>query len=139
MEPISASAVLSTVGSVITTGSQVCTYVLSVKNAPKSARALETEVAALDLALKKIRRFLEKRDAKTSYDSTSVLFRSVNGCKDELESLFQQLGQFCSPHRLSRVFHRVTWPLQEADTIKATETLHRYAQIFQLSLSTDSL
>jgi len=141
MEPVSASSVISTVGSVITTGYQVYTYVSGVKNASKSARKLEVEAAALDQALRQIRGFLEKREAekKTSYDRTSVLFRTLNGCNEELQSLLDQLSHFRSPHRLSRIFHRVTWPLNEDDTIKAAEALHRYAQIFQLSLATNSL
>lgn len=141
MEPISASTVLSTIGSVITTGYQIYTYLSAVKNASKAAKALETEIATLDVALEKIRRFLEKHNVEgkeTAYDSTSVLFRSVNGCKEELKALSEQLGHFRSPHRLSRVFHQLTWPLGEQDTVKAAEALHRYAQIFQLSLSTDS-
>jgi len=134
------SSLLSTLGSVVATGYQVYTYISGVKNAPKSARALETEVAALDLALKRVGHFLEKQETedRTSYDSTSVLFRSVNGCKEELGALLNQLNHFCSPHRLSRIFHRLTWCLSEDDAVKAAEALHRYAQIFQLSLSTDS-
>ncbi|KAK4448704.1 hypothetical protein QBC34DRAFT_495090 [Podospora aff. communis PSN243] len=141
MEPLStASTVLSTIGSVLTTGYQIYDYIQAVKNAPTSARALETEVAALNVALDKIRQLLSKLDkeGKSTYANTSLLFRVVNGCQAEMDEIFTQLNHFRSPHRLSRIFHRLTWPLNEQDTTKAAEALHRYAQVFQLSLSTDA-
>lgn len=140
MDPISVGAAITTVAGLLAAGTKICKYVSDVKDAPKAAKSLEAEVGALNLSLANVRRFLDKNEeeGRGAYDNTSVLFRALSGCKGELESILEQLGHFRSQHRLSRVFHRLAWPLAEKDTIKAAEALHRYAQIFQLALSTDS-
>lgn len=140
MEPVSASAVLSTISSIITNGYQVYTYVAAVKHASNSARQLEVQVAALEQVFHQIEARIKSEEAKgrSTYDNASVLIRSVHDCNEEVSDFLERLESFRHPSRICRLFRRATWPLKEDETIKTAESLYRYALIFQIAMSTDT-
>jgi hypothetical protein len=52
-----------------------------------------------------------------------------------LRSLTEKLREHYDSHRFLRELRRLKWPLDEQEHLQAVEAVHRYAQIFQFSLT----
>lgn len=136
-----ASAITGIIGFSIDVGLKLSHYISGVKHAPESAFALEKEVRSLSHVLEQMKGLLEKEGPRqaTVFEASSVLFVTLRGCRDELESLLQQLEGMHRDTFCCGFLYWLKWPLDEDDTTKEVNRLHQYVHTFQMSLSVSEL
>ena len=133
----------SAIGGLISLGLEVLTilhdYIGTVKNAPRVAHQLCEELESLDRTLNLFKKKASTQLGQARFPETSVLFASTNSCHDRLERLRKDLQPLSESKGVKRWFHRLKWPLDEADAIQDIEALHRLSQVYLFSLSTEGL
>ncbi|KAL9095584.1 MAG: hypothetical protein Q9165_002016 [Trypethelium subeluteriae] len=112
-------------------------YSCGVADAPRNASDLLKELASLRHVLQRLGEFL-KHDQATSaaFDQSSALFETSAVCRDRLLELLERF-QKVKAKKLSRIIQRLVWPLDEKETTRVLEALHRWTQTFSLSLTID--
>jgi hypothetical protein len=112
-------------------------YVSGVKDAPKTVLRLQRELDLLKAVLRNLEALL--KSPSQALQETSALFKAANKCNYELKELQNTLEGFSKRKSMRRVFHLLKWPLDEEDTLKIVESLHRYLTIFEFSLTIDGI
>ena len=138
MDPLSAaSGVAGLLSVVVKVGMTVGVYAKSVKGASKAAEKMEREIQALSSVLKQLGEFLQSKDADhLAFEPISVLVVATNSCKKELSDLDKKLEKISTGDRASRMLHKLSWPFSEKETQEAVDGLHRWTQLYSLSLQT---
>lgn len=138
MDPISAaSGVAGLLSITIQVGMTIGAYVNSVKGASKGAQKLEREVQAFSSVLKQLHEFLQSKDGDhVIFEPTSVLLVATNSCDKELGDLQKKLEKFSTSDKASRFLQKLSWPFTEKENQEAIDALHRWAQLYSLSLQT---
>lgn len=136
MDPLSvASGVAGLISLAIDVGQIASDYCIAVKNAPKDIQELREEFISLSHILEQLKAFLESESCKgKSFDKTSVLCCAVGSCKDKVATISEKLKR-SDGGRLSKMVDRLHWPFQQNDVLQMVETLRRYIQTFQFSLT----
>jgi hypothetical protein len=111
-------------------------YYSNVESAPKDIENLKREVEALSKVLEQLETFLNRGGVKgNSFDQTaSVLASTIKDCKNTLDNLKKGLTM---PIRegIPKVLGRLIWPFRKDQVQKMVDSLTRYNQIFQFSLT----
>jgi hypothetical protein len=138
MEPLSAaSGVAGLLSLTIQVGMTIGAYANSVKGAPKDAQKLEREIQAFSAVLKQLCEFLQSKDAgHVVFEPTSVLLVATNSCDKELRDLQKKLEKFSTGDKVSRVLQRLSWPFTEKENRETIDVIHRWTQLYSLSLQT---
>ena len=138
MDPLSAaSGIAGLLSLTIQVGMTVGAYANSVKSASKSAQKLEREIQAFSFVLKQLCDFLQSKDAdRLVFEPTSVLLIATNSCRKELSDLENKLGKLSSGDKASRIIQRLSWPFSEKENQETVDTVHRWTQLYSLSLQT---
>ena len=138
MDGISAASSIAGLLSVaLRVGMTVGAYVKSVKGASKGAQRMEREIQALSSVLKQLGEFLQSKDADhLAFEPISVLLVATNSCKQEFSDLEKKLEKFSSGDKASRILQRLSWPFSEKENQETVDALHRWTQLYSLSLQT---
>jgi len=116
------------------------TYTSGVKNAPKDARSVLTEISSLGHVLGQLIKFLqaEETNSKCSgrFRETSALCSVIAICKNHIETLYRKLKFQGIPER--DLFHRLKWPLEKDECAELVGVLHRCSQTFIFSLTIEN-
>lgn len=112
-------------------------YITDVQNASETVTQLQGELGSLKVVLGRLESLLKTHGSQL--DPSSTLFQATTGCYLELNSLQRTLDGVLNGNFVRRIFHRLKWPLDEADTTKVFEAMHRYLSLLQISLTTDGL
>ena len=139
MEAVAAaSAIAGLVSLALEVTAIIHQYTSSVENAPQHVLELVEEVTALSHVLNTLEIFVREEDMKgKGFEQTSVLCSSLHGCRSRMETLKLRLQKIHGSKQLLRVIKLLKWPLGETETMAAIEALHRYAEIFHMSLDID--
>lgn len=116
----------------------IAAFVNSAKGASKDAQKLEREITAFSAVLKQLCDFLQSKDAgDVVFDPTSVLLVATNSCQKELGDLQKKLEKFSKgDSKASRVLHSLAWPFTDKENRETLDTIHRWTQLYSLSLQT---
>jgi ankyrin repeat domain-containing protein 50 len=137
MDPLSvASGVAGLLSVTIKLGMAIGEYVRSVKGASKDALKLEREIQAFSSVLEQLCKFLQSKDADIVFEPTSVLLIATNSCDKELSDLQKKLEKFSHGDRTSRVLQKLSWPFTEKENRETLDAIHRWTQLYSLSLQT---
>jgi hypothetical protein len=137
MDPLSvASGVAGLLSITIKVGMAIGEYVRSVKGASKDALKLEREIQAFSSVLEQLCEFLQSKDTDVVFEPTSVLLIATNSCDKELSDLQKKLEKFSYGDRTSRVLQRLSWPFTEKENRETLDAIHRWTQLYSLSLQT---
>ncbi len=138
MDPMSAATgVAGLLSLALQVGMTVGQYAISVKGASKGAQKLEREIQAFTSVLKQLRDFLQSKDAQNLvFEPTSVLIVATNSCDKELSGLQKKLGKFSTGDKASRLLQKLSWPFNEKENKETVEAVHRWTQLYSLSLQT---
>jgi hypothetical protein len=113
-------------------------YYSNVESAPKDIEYLTREVEALNRVLEQLETFLNKGGVKgNSFDQTaSVLASTIKDCKITLDNLEKGLTMPIK-EGFPKVLGRLIWPFRKDQVQKMVDSLRRYNQIFQFSLTAE--
>jgi hypothetical protein len=137
MDPLSAaSGVAGLLSITIKVGMAIGEYIRSVKGASKDALKLEREIQAFSSLLEQLCEFLQSKNTDVVFEPTSVLLIATNSCDKELSDLQKKLEKFSHGDRTSRVFQRLSWPFTEKENRETLDAIHRWTQLYSLSLQT---
>jgi vacuolar-type H+-ATPase subunit I/STV1 len=138
MDPLSVSSgVAGLLSLAIQVGMTVAAYTNSVQGASKSAQKLEREIQAFSSVLKQLSEFLQSKDANhIAFEPTSVLLVATNSCDKELSDLQKKLEKFSKGDKASRILQKLSWPFTEKENGETIDTIHRWTQLYSLSLQT---
>ena len=138
MDPLSAaSGVAGLLSLSIQVGMTIGTYANSVKGASKGAQKLEREIQAFSSVLEQLCKFLQSKDTdQVVFEPTSVLLVATNSCDKELGDLQKKLEKFSIGDKASRVLQRLSWPFTEKENRETIDAIHRWTQLYSLSLQT---
>ncbi len=138
MDPMSAaSGVAGLLSLTIQVGMTIGAYANSVKGASKAAQKLEREIQAFSSVLKQLCQFLQSKDADhLVFEPTSVLLVATNSCDKELSDLEKKLEKFAIGDKASRILQRLSWPFTEKENQETLDAIHRWTQLYSLSLQT---
>ena len=138
MDPLSAaSGVAGLLNLTIQVGMTIGAYANSVKGASKSAQKLEREIQAFSSVLEQLCDFLRSKDAgHLVFEPISVLLIATNSCDKELSDLEKKLEKFSIGDKASRILQRLSWPFTEKENQETVDAIHRWTQLYSLSLQT---
>ena len=106
-------------------------YSSDVRASSQDIESLLSEVDALSKVLKQLELFLQEDEIGGGFDQTaSVLGSTVNACRNTLSDLKRRLQSI-----LGRKFARLRWPFHKEQLQNLAESLRRYNQVFQFSLT----
>jgi DNA topoisomerase VI subunit B len=106
-------------------------YSSDVRSSSQDIENLLSEVDALSKVLKQLELFLQEDEKGREFDQTvSVLGSTVKACRDTLCDLQSRLQSI-----LGRKFVKLTWPFHKEQLQNLAESLRRYNQVFQFSLT----
>jgi hypothetical protein len=113
-------------------------YYSDVESAPKDIESLTQEAKALSKVLAQLETFLSKEGAKgNSFNQTaSVLASTLRDCRATLDNLESGLKRSIKDG-FSKVVERLMWPFRKDQVQKMVDSLRRYNQIFQFSLTVE--
>jgi len=113
-------------------------YYSDVESAPKDIESLKREAEALSKVLKQLEIFLNREGVKgNSFDQTaSVLASTLKDCRTTLDNLEKGLTRSIK-ESFPKVFGRLMWPFRKDQVEKMVDSLRRYNQIFQFSLTVE--
>jgi hypothetical protein len=139
MDPFSLSSSIAGVISLAIEVTKITTeYVSSVKGASKAVEGFRQEFATFTAVLQNFQKFINTQKPGGPFQETSVLITTLTACDEKLRGLRDLLHkQSSASNRLSKRTRRLVWPLRENECQEIVESLHRYAQIFQFSLTKD--
>jgi hypothetical protein len=138
MDPLSAaSGVAGLLSLALQVGMTIGIYANSVKSASKDAQRLEREIQAFSSVLQQLYEFLQSKDADhVAFERTSVLVVATNSCDKELSDLQKKLEKYSTGDKASRVLQRLSWPFTEKENRETVDAIHRWMQLYSLSLQT---
>ena len=116
------------------------TYTSGVKNAPKDARSVLTEISSLSHVLEQLTKFLQAEETNTKcsgrFRETSALCSVIAICKNHIETLYRKLKFQGTPQR--DLLHRLKWPFEKDECAELVDVLHRCSQTFTFSLTIEN-
>jgi hypothetical protein len=65
-----------------------------------------------------------------------VLLVATNSCDKELSDLQKKLEKFSKGDKASRILQKLSWPFTEKENGATIDTIHRWTQLYSLSLQT---
>ena len=134
------ASVIGILGVCMQFAKEIVKYSTHFKNAPKDAKELVAEVAAIGVVLDDLRTYIQEQSVgRNSFSRTSVLFFAVDGCRQQLEDIHGKLGKLASHNRVVKLVERTLWPFDKKETKDAILALNRFAQIFHVALTLDGL
>jgi hypothetical protein len=138
MDPLSAaSGIAGLLSLAIQVGMTIAAYANSVQGASSAVQKLEREITAFSSVLKQLCEFLQSKDANhVAFEPTSVLLVATNSCNKELSDLQKKLEKFSKGDKASRLLQKLTWPFTENENRETIDTIHRWTQLYSLSLQT---
>lgn len=138
MDPLSAaSGVAGLLSLTVQVGMTIGVYANSVKGASKAAQKLEREIQAFSSVLKQLCDFLQSKDAHhLAFEPISVLLVATNSCNKEISDLEKKLEKFSTGDKASRILQRLSWPFTEKENQDTVDVIHRWTQLYSLSLQT---
>ena len=139
MDPFSvATGVAGLLSITVKVGIAIGEYARSVKGASKAAQKLEREIRAFSSVLEQLRVFLQSKSTdQLIFEPTSVLLVATNSCDKELSALQKRLEKFSSKgDKASRILEKLSWPFTEKENQETVESIHRWTQLYSLSLQT---
>lgn len=138
MDPLSAATGIAGLLSLaLQVGMTIAAYANSVKGASKSAQKLEREIQAFSSVLQQLCDFLQSKDADhLVFEPVSVLLVATNSCDKELSDLEKKIGKLSTGDKASRMLQRLSWPFTEEENQKTVDAIHRWTQLYSLSLQT---
>lgn len=138
MDPLSAaSGIAGLLSLALQVGMTIGIYANAVKGASKDAQKMEREIQAFSSVLKQLCEFLQSKDADhVAFEPTSVLLVATNSCDKELKDLHKKLEKFTKGDKTSRVLQILSWPFTEKENRETIDTIHRWTQLYSLSLQT---
>lgn len=133
-------------------------YVLGARKAPKSVQGFILELISLKKVLSDLQdkvvlepAIAEAFDGRCSSIKENPQSQStiasgqvaavnlIDQCKVELDTLLNTLIPNSSSSRARAIINQLIWPLREKTMQKAVDALHRYRNIFNMSISIDNL
>lgn len=115
-------------------------HVHAIKNAPKDAQELVDELQSLRQVLSSLEVFLESQEMKgRKFKETSTLLGAIHGCQTKITELKLRVEKLINKHGLPQILERSKWYFQHEEHVEVITTLHRYLNIFQLSLNIDCM
>ena len=106
-------------------------YSSDVRSSSQDIESLISEVDALLKVLKHLEVFLRDDQRGQRFDQTkSVLGSTISACKTTLTDLKRRLESISG-----KMFGKLTWPFHKEQLQNLAESLRRYNQIFQFSLT----
>ena len=138
MDPLSAaSGIAGLLTLTIQVGMTIGAYANSVKGASKGAQKLEREIQAFSSVLNQLCEFLQSEKADhLVFEPISVLLVATNSCDKELSDLEKKLKGFSTGDKASKVLQRLSWPFTEKENRETVDAIHRWTQLYSLSLQT---
>jgi hypothetical protein len=138
MDPLSvASGIAGLLGVALRVGMTIGVYTSAVKGASKDAQKLEREVEAFTFVLKQLNDFLQSKDAAhVVFEPTCVLLVATNSCDKELGDLQKKLEKHSKGDKTARLIHMLTWPFTDKENKDTIDAIHRWTQLYSLSLQT---
>ena len=118
-------------------------YSSNVKNAPKEARDLLSEIQALGAVFEQLQVLLRTPELVTRiplFSPQSVLHKVIVSCGEELKDLYHRLEdsalvQGKGKNVLARSLDRLKWPIGKTSTQDAAQRLHRFSQALTFFLT----
>jgi hypothetical protein len=106
-------------------------FVNDIRSAPDDVQGLITEVNLFKNVLKQLDELVKKDPGRynDNFKPDSALFQSIKNCNSRVESLIQKLN---SPG--SQAIKRLKWPFRKEECQSTVGMLHRFTQMFSLSL-----
>ena len=112
-------------------------YVKAVKNAQKTIVAFKDELRALRQVLPQLEDSMASGRTLTLPDF-QTLTSTIQICESTLLDLLLKLDK-PARNKFHAAMNQLIWPLKEKETLQAIDTLHRYTNIFEVSLSIDGI
>ncbi|KAF2825614.1 ankyrin [Ophiobolus disseminans] len=140
MDPFSVTAGIAGLLSLSIQTHQIITnYIKSGRNAPTEAKILVEKLTALTSVLERFKYFLEEQKGTGNFTQSSVLCDTTTNCDENLRNLHTTLAKFISATRSDSTGLRrfVTWPLTSDKHHQTISMIHRYMEVFNMSLSID--
>lgn len=135
-DPLSVVASLASIITIsIQLTSTIRTYTTGVAGAPATVSQLRKELLNLQNVLKDLASFLTSNSGQEAFDPDSSLFIAAEDCVVKLRGLSVKFERFTSGKGLRGVLERLKWPLDETETRRTLNDLHRYTSLFQFALT----
>jgi hypothetical protein len=136
-DPLSISAsVAGLLSLVITVADTTYQYVSTARNAPSAIAAMFAELQALEGVLIKLDDMTHKSDSQ-SFNSFPLV--DMDRCQGDLQKIQQKLKKRLGSGGSKNPVQRLMWPFLEDNTAQMVKQLHRYVEIFHVTLSADNL
>jgi hypothetical protein len=136
-DPLSISAsVAGLLSLVITVADTTYQYVSTARNAPSAIAAMFAELQALKGVLIKLDDMTHKSD-RQSVNSFPLV--DMERCQGDLQKIQQKLKKRLGSGGSMNPVQRLMWPFLEDNTTQMVKQLHRYVEIFHVTLSADNL
>lgn len=140
MEPVSAaSGIAGLIAVAIKTIQLVSEYVTLAHEYKTHAETLHKELLLLKNVLDQLKDFIEKekRDGRLmnadKEDRNTVLGRAFIDCTQTIEQTQDKLKE--PVNRFKKAMARLKWPFEQKEVLRLVDSLRRYTQLFQLSLT----
>ena len=159
MDPLTLATGLASLLSLTIELTSICHgYVSSARKAPKSVQGFILELMGLKKVLSDLQdkvilepAIAEAFDGRSSSIMENLQLQStiasgqvaamnlMDQCKVDLDTLLKTLKPNSSSSRTRSIINQLIWPLREKAMQKAVDALHRYRNIFDMSISIDNL
>ena len=159
MDPFTLATGLASILSLTIELTSMCRgYVSGARKAPKSVQGFILELISLEKVLSDLRdkvildpgiaeafdgrcsSIMENLQSKSTIASGQpAAVNLMDQCKDELDTLSKMLAKITSGSRVRSTINQLVWPLRDKAIQEAVDALHRYRNIFDMSISIDNL
>ena len=110
-------------------------YIHGVRNSSKHIEDFLQELAALTDVLRQLEAFLKEDEAgERSFDQTSVLVKTYEACRSNLEKTRSTLQRRINEHKLLKA---LTWPFVGKEHQQVISAILRWIHTFQFALTID--
>ncbi|KAL9120877.1 MAG: hypothetical protein Q9187_002567 [Circinaria calcarea] len=139
-DPLSVVAGVAGLLSLTIQVSDLYKHVHGIKNAPRDAQELVDELQSLRQVLLSLKVFLESQEMKGhKFKETSTLLGTIHGCQTKITELKLKVEKLINKHGLPQILERSKWYFHHEERVELITTLHRYLNIFQISLTIDGI
>jgi hypothetical protein len=141
-DPLSISAsVAGLLSLVIQVADGAYRYISSAHNASSTISSLLKELQALKAVLVRLDDLTHPSHTEASGPDGNAFIISlleIEVCREDLQEIYQKLKSKLDAKGATKSLPRLAWPFHEDSTLKMIVKLHRYVEVFQLALSTDT-
>lgn len=111
-----------------------------MENAPKDAQDLLDEFQLLRQVLTSLEAFLKVQALKGYlFKETSVLVCAIRGCGGKINAVKLRLEKLVRKQGFAQIIERRKWYYDHGEHQELLTSLHRYLEMFQISLNIDGM